>query len=127
MYQPFFYLVCLEILNTHHLLKRSYIYNILIVCNNILFLILTRGAFPAPSLVFFVHACVFLIWANVLENLTYRNTSFFVVCLFWAFFETLNINLWFGSNFRILFFIPLTKPCRYWLILNKIVHLQNFS
>ena len=45
IYQSFVYLVCIEILNASILLKRLYIYNTLMVCNKILFSILTILSF----------------------------------------------------------------------------------
>ena len=50
VYQQFDYLIPMEILITSVPLKRPYSYNILTVLNNMLFLILTSNAFPAPLL-----------------------------------------------------------------------------
>ena len=66
------------ILNTFVPLQKSYIYIILIFCNNILFLILIRNAFPAP-LRFFVGTTF---WKNFLEGRTDRNASAVFVLFF---------------------------------------------
>ena len=50
VYQQFDYLIPMEILIPSVPLKRPYSYNILTVLNNMLFLILTSNAFPAPLL-----------------------------------------------------------------------------
>ena len=98
IYEQFVYLVCLEILNTWFPLKRPYIYNILKVCNNILFLLLMRNPLP-PLLLPFPGNTVFFIgtqlWEMFFEGLNYRNASIFS-CLS---FSTLNINWKFGINF----------------------------
>ena len=46
---------------------RPYIYSILMVCNNILFSVLTRNAFPAPLLLISSNT-VFFKWYNILDK-----------------------------------------------------------
>ena len=71
IYQQFVYLACMGILNTSLPLQGPYIYNIFMVCNNILFSILTRNTFPAPLLVILGNT-VFFHRYNILDKYYWR-------------------------------------------------------
>ena len=78
IYQQFVYLVYMRILNTFLPLKGSYIYNIFMTFNKILFSVLTRNAIPALLLrssnaVFFIGITF---WTNDLLSKTGRNALF---------------------------------------------------
>ena len=75
------------ILNTYLSLKILYIYNIVMACNNIFFLVLTRNAFSAPflfiscNIVFFIGVASvqqMLGMTNILEDMKDKNAS---ICL----------------------------------------------
>ena len=60
-------LFCLEILHTSLPLKRPYIYNILMACSHILFLISTANGFPVQLLLIPVDTVLFSRY-TILEN-----------------------------------------------------------